>query len=148
MVPTIAVEICAYVGTLAPEMIVYGFKSASLKAARIHKQLEECHMQISYGQMVSLLRELRERIEDDFHSVVFVSLSADQSVLYDKPIEGWEEVTRRFHKVRHDVEECSKCFALTRYGAAIFHVLLVAEYGVIKVAELFGVAGDRPGWAL
>jgi hypothetical protein len=146
LAPTIAVEIYAYVGTLFPEMVVYGFKGASLKAARIHKQLEESHMQISYGQMSSLLRELRERIEDDFHTVVFVSLSAEESVWYDKPVEGWEEVIRRFHKVRHDVDECSKCFGLARYGAAIFHVLLIAEYGVIKVAELFGVAGDRPGW--
>ena len=146
MAPTIAVEIYAYVGTLAPEMIVYGFKSASLKAVRIHKQLEESHMQISYGQMTSLLRELRERIEDDFHSVVFVSLSPEESGWYDKPAEGWEDVIRRFHKVRHDVEECSKCFGLARYGASIFHVLLIAEYGVIKVAEVFGVAGDKPGW--
>lgn len=146
LAPTIAVEIYAYVGTLAPEMIVYGFKSAALKAGRIHKHLEENQMRISYGEMTSLLRELRERIEDDFHSVVFVSLSPVESVWYDKPKDGWEGVTGRFFNLRHDIEECSKCFGLARYGASVFHALLIAEYGVIKVAELFGVAGDKPGW--
>ena len=146
LTPTTAVEIYAYVGTLAPEMIVYGFKSASLKAGRIHKHLEESRMQISYGEMTSLLRELRERIEDDFHSVVFVSLSSEESALYIDPDKDWDEALRRFPKIRHDIEETSKCFALTRYAASIFHVLLIAEFGVIKVAELFGVAGDKPGW--
>jgi hypothetical protein len=146
MAPTIAVEIYAYVGTLTPELMVYGFESASLKATRIQESLQTARMLVSYGEMASQLRELRERIEDDFHKVVFVSLSSDESKMYDDPDKGWEEIVGRFSRIRHDVEECSKCFALARYGAAIFHVLLVAEYGVIKVAELFNVAGDRPGW--
>jgi hypothetical protein len=146
MNPSIAVEIYAYVGTLIPELLTYGFESASLKAGRIQERLQTARMLVSYGEMVSQLRELRERIEDDFHKVVFVSLNLDESKLYSDPDKGWEDVCRRFSKVRHDIEECSKCFALTRYGAAIFHVLLVAEYGVIQVAELFNVAGDKPGW--
>jgi hypothetical protein len=28
----------------------------------------------------------------------------------------------------------------------VFHVLLVAEFGVIRVAELLHVGGDKPGW--
>jgi hypothetical protein len=146
MAPPMAVEIYAYVGTLAVELLTYGFESSSLKADRIHERLQAAHMLVSYGEMVSLLRELRERIEDDFHKLVFVSLTLEESKLYDDPDKGWEDVTRRFPKVRHDVEECSKCFALTRYGAALFHVLLVAEFGIIQVAELFGQAGDKPGW--
>ncbi|HYM78689.1 MAG TPA: hypothetical protein VE377_22150 [Candidatus Dormibacteraeota bacterium] len=144
--PGIAVEIYAYVGTLIPELLTYGFENASLKAGRIQERLQTAHMLVSYGEMVSQLRELRERIEDDFHRVVFVSLTPEDSKLYDDPDKGWEDVTHRFGKIRHDIEECSKCFALARYGAAVFHVMLIAEFGVIQVANLFGVAGDRPGW--
>lgn len=146
MAPPMAVEIYSYVGVLSIELLTYGLKSAAQKAGRIHKQLETEHMLITYGEMASMLRELRERMEDDFHSVVFVNLSAQESELYEHPETEWQSVISRFSKVRHDIEECSKCFALARYGAAVFHVMLVAEFGVIKVAELFSVAGDKPGW--
>lgn len=144
--PGIALELYAYVGALFPELHVYGLKSAAMKAQRIHQHLQNNQMRINYGEMTSMLRELRERLEDDLHSTVFVNLSAQESELYEHPEAEWQGVISRFSKLRHDIEECSKCFALARYGAAVFHVMLIAEFGVIKVAELFGVAGDKPGW--
>jgi hypothetical protein len=143
---TIALEIYSYTGVLGIDLLTSGLKSAAKKAGRIHEQLQTTHMLVSYGEMTSMLRELRERVEDDFHSIVFVNLTEPESELYEHPDREWQEVIRRFHKVHHDVEECSKCFALARYGAAVFHVMLIAEFGVIQVAGLFGVAGDKPGW--
>jgi hypothetical protein len=147
LAPTIAVEIYAYVGSLFPELMTYGLKTAAMKAGRIHSELETNRMVISYSNMASMLRELRERIEDDLHSTVFVNLSVQESELYDNPEKEWRDVIVKFSKMRHDIEECSKCFALARYGAAVFHVMLIAEFGVIQVANLFSVAGDKPGWA-
>lgn len=146
MTPPMAVEIYAYVGVLGIELMTYGLKSASIKAGRIHEHLQTHKMHVSYGEMTSMLRELRERMEDDFHVTVFVNLSPQESELYERPEKEWESVIARFYKLRHDIEECSKCFALARYGAAVFHVMLIAEFGVIQVANLFGVAGDKPGW--
>jgi len=144
--PNIAVEIFAYVGTLAVELQVYGLETSVQKAGRIHELLKTRQMRVSYGEMTSNLKELRERMEDELHSSVFLSLTGNESRLYSSPDKEWSGVVYRFSKLRHDIEECSKCFALARYGAAVFHVLLIAEYGVIKVAVLFGVAGDKPGW--
>lgn len=53
---------------------------------------------------------------------------------------------QRFPGVQIDIEECSKCFAVGRYAASLFHALLVAEYGVIKLAKRLGIAGDKLGW--
>jgi hypothetical protein len=66
--------------------------------------------------------------------------------MYTNPDQDWKTIIRRFPKLRHDVEECSKCFALGRYPASLFHVLLVAEFGIIEVAKLLNVVGNRPGW--
>ena len=66
--------------------------------------------------------------------------------MYLNPLKDWETVLRRFPKMQYNVEESAKCFALERYGAAVFHVLQVAEYGVIEVAKLLQVEGDKPGW--
>jgi hypothetical protein len=144
--PGIAVEIYAYVGTLFPELMTYGLKTSAKKAQRIHADLESAHMHVNYGKMASMLKELRERIEDDLHSTVLLSLTESESALYENPERDWGNAASRFHKIRHDIEECSKCFALARYAAAVFHAMLIAEFGVIQVAELFGVAGDKPGW--
>ena len=146
MNPSILVELNAHVGVMGPDFVVYGLDGAALKAGRIRDRLANSMLPVTYGEMTSMLRELRERIEDDLHSHVFIGLSMDESKLYQNPEDKWREVISRFPKVRHDVEESSKCFALQRYSAAIFHVLLVAEYGIIRVAELFNVAGDKPGW--
>jgi hypothetical protein len=147
MTPMMALEIYAKVGVFSIDLVTCGLKSASLKAARIHEHLESNHMRVSYGEMTSMLRELRERMEDDLHSTVFINLSPEESALYEHPEQDWHAVKSRFHKLRHDIEECSKCFALARYGAAVFHAMLIAEFGVIQVADLFGVAGDKPGWS-
>lgn len=144
--PNIGVEIYAYVGTLSIDLMSYELRTAVLKAGRIQQHLQDHGMHVNYGEMTSMLRELRERIEDDLHSIVFVNLSPQESALYEKPDKEWQTVISRFYKLRHDIEECSKCFALARYGAAVFHAMLVAEFGVIQVADLFGVAGDKPGW--
>jgi hypothetical protein len=65
---------------------------------------------------------------------------------FKEPKKGWEEVASRWSEVKYDVEESSRCYALDRYAASAFHILQVAEFGVIKVCDLMNVSGDKPGW--
>lgn len=140
----IPAAVAASLTSLQLHSLECGLTSTAQKCARI---MEKCHAQpITYREIVSDLKELRERLEDELRSHVFISLSLKEGEWYEKPDNEWNEVIHRFYKLRHDIEESSKCFALARYAAAVFHALLVAEFGVIKVAELFGVAGDKPGW--
>ena len=95
---------------------------------------------------IELVGELQERLIDEMSAPRFFSLS-DQEAEYDKnPCKGWEEIITRWPNTQIAIKESSKCFACDRYAAAIFHILLVAEFGVIAVATLLGVAGDKPGW--
>jgi hypothetical protein len=61
-------------------------------------------------------------------------------------LKDWETVAKRWPKMQLDIEESSRCFALERFAASVFHVLLVAEFGVIQVCDLLKVSGDKPGW--
>ena len=45
-----------------------------------------------------------------------------------------------------DVEEASKCFALSRYAAAIFHSIQVVETGLIELGTYIAVNDSRSGW--
>jgi hypothetical protein len=87
------------------------------------------------------------RLEDELSLREFFELEPGQAERFKNPLKDWEVIIARFPAVRQNVEESSKCFALERYGAAVFHVLQVAEYGVIEVAKLLEVEGDKPGWA-
>jgi hypothetical protein len=65
---------------------------------------------------------------------------------YSKPWKNWEEILRRFPDTASDIEEASKCFALSRYGAAVFHSLQIIEIGLIELGTFIGVADPKSGW--
>jgi hypothetical protein len=75
-----------------------------------------------------------------------LALSIRESELYRDPRLGWGEIIKRFPDTVIDIEETSKCFALSRYAAAVFHSIQVVEVGLIELGKLIGVADPRSGW--
>ena len=108
---------------------------------------EECHSKgMTYAEAVNALKEVRQRLNDELHSYLFLQVPQNVAEVYRDPVKDWKTVISRFPKTRRDIEDSSKCFAFEMYAASVFHILLVAEIGVIEVAKLLGVEGDRPGW--
>ena len=97
-------------------------------------------------QVVSRIEEIQRTIRREMRTVVFLYVPAEDARRYREPLKDWEATVRRWPKVISNISESSVCFALGRFGASIFHVLLVAEFGVIQVGNLLGVSGDKPGW--
>jgi hypothetical protein len=124
--------------------IELGLPASTITVQKILRLLSKSDR--TYGKLRELLTELQERIIDELSAPRFLSMSDQEAGYYNSPRGGWEEVIKRFPKVAIDIEESSKCFACGRYAAAVFHALLVAELGVIEVAKLLVVAGDKPGW--
>jgi hypothetical protein len=98
-------------------------------------------------ELSALGEELTGRLQDEMKQRLFMSLWLQELVYYNNPCKDWEDVIKRWPKTRIDIEESARCYACSRYAAAIFHALLLAELGVIEVAKVLGVAGDKPGWA-
>lgn len=147
LVPSAAVGLYAELGVFGGLCGMHGLTSPAQQCERIMQDLQTKHMSMSCGEMRDNLRELRRRCEDDFKSAFFLHLSPKQAELYQNPEKDWESVASRFYKIKYNIEESGKCFAMERYGAAVFHILQVAEYGVIKIGELMNVLGDKPGWS-
>jgi hypothetical protein len=124
----------------------YGMESTTAQCGRIVEKINRQGMTATCGVLRADLKQLRERWEDEYKAHYFLHLDPAQARQYQNPKKDWESIVGRFHKVSYSVEESGKCYALERYGAAVFHVLQVAEYGVIQVAKLLQVEGDRPGW--
>lgn len=124
---------------------VYGFTSTAMKCARVSERCTN-GQPLTYREGVALMKELRERLEDDLHSRIFLSLTSQEGAIYSKPTEGWSEIISRFREARDDIEEMRKCFALGRYPASVFHAMQTVEHGLIHLGNWLRIDDPKPGW--
>lgn len=85
-------------------------------------------------------------VESEFKRKVCFILPRSSQELYEKPCEGWEPILSTFPDARGDIEEMNRCMAFNRYPAAVFHVLLAVEHGIIALGRFVGVSDPKPGW--
>lgn len=98
-------------------------------------------------ETLNRLRKARSTVQDEMESVILMVIRPEHAWWYQSPERNWEQAVARWPKIRIDVEEMGRCFACDRYAGAIFHALLIAEFGLIQVCDLFQCSGDKPGWA-
>lgn len=98
------------------------------------------------SEISARIEEIQRTIRREMRATVFIRIATDRRQYYSEPIKGWEPVVERWPETQTDIIECSRCFALERFAASIFHALLVAESGVIRTCNVFEVSGDKPGW--
>jgi len=92
------------------------------------------------------LLNLQSRLEDELDERVFLQVSPERADCFDHPNKGWEDIISRFPAVIGDVEEMSKCFALSRYPSCIFHSMQIVERGLIELGETLRLRDPKPGW--
>ncbi len=90
--------------------------------------------------------ELGGRLYDEMVSKSFLALTTSETTYYTHPHKGWEEVIATFQSSITDIEEASKCFALSRYAASVFHSLQVVEIELIELGRVIVVRDPQTGW--
>jgi hypothetical protein len=92
------------------------------------------------------VKALHENIERELSCQFFVGIPPSRVEAFTKSLEGWEEIGNKFPTAIEDIEEMSKCYALCRYSAAVFHSLMVAEHGLVYLGKVLGVTDPKEGW--
>lgn len=100
----------------------------------------------TYGDVWKYDRELRNRVLDDADGKFFLALSMREAEFYAQPQKGWEAVIKRFPAATTDIEELSRCFALGRYAAAVFHSVQVVEVGLSELCKALESKDPHSGW--
>jgi|ERR1017187_744455 hypothetical protein len=114
--------------------------------ASIMKALLLLKGECSFGEYKKLISEIQGRLKDEMAMRKFFSLDTAESEQYATPLRGWEEVVHRFPIALSDIEEMSKCFALSRYAGAVFHSVNVIECGLLDLGKFIGVQDPKSGW--
>jgi hypothetical protein len=102
--------------------------------------------QIELDELQQGCRTVRERIRDELKSRTFLLIETSKSSLYENATEGWEEIVKHFPSSQRDVEEASKCLALDRPTACVFHLMRVLEPALGAIAKALGVQKQSPAW--
>lgn len=119
----------------------------SASAASLRKLVAEAGSpDCTWGKLQSLADEMHGRIVDEANARQFFSLSVREADWYSLPRRGWERPLERFPDIVDDVEEASKCFALSRYAGAVFHSVQIIEVGLIDLGTFLKVTDPRSGW--
>jgi hypothetical protein len=98
------------------------------------------------GLLRLYLFDVRSRFIAELRTKLYFQVSSARQAFFDFPRTGWEHVIERFDNTVTDIEEMSKCFALSRYAASVFHSLLVVEHGLVELGRAIGCSDPKAGW--
>lgn len=98
------------------------------------------------AEFVEMLRVIEKTIAWEMEDQMFFHVPARRAERYTKATLAFgEEVNDAFPKAIVDIEEASKCLALSRGTACVFHSMRVMEAGLKAVAKLLDIP-YAPSW--
>ncbi len=86
------------------------------------------------GRLTHLADEFDVRVKEELSANTFLYLEPREADTYVNPLEGWDAVIAAFPSAAIDIEEASKCMALCRYTACVFHLMRIMELALRTLA--------------
>ena len=99
------------------------------------ESLRANRLSVTFSEAEANSRDISSRPIDELASGLFLSIDAKEVPYYQTYASGWEDAIKQFPSISTDVEEASKCFALNRYTAVVFHLMRVMETGLRLLAD-------------
>jgi hypothetical protein len=135
-----------FLAALEHECVTLDLIASLATIRKIRSILTKGNAEASVADIAPLDIELQGRIFDELEQKILFSLSIKESEYYRNSCNCWDDILSRFPESLTDVEEASKCFALSRYAASVFHSTQVVESGLIELGTYIGVNDPRSGW--
>jgi hypothetical protein len=93
------------------------------------------------------LQELMSRMWDELDSHVFYQIESSKSQYYEQPEKRiGPEISNSFPSATLELIDASKCYAVGRNTACVFHLMRALEVGLACMAAVFGVSSDHTNW--
>ncbi len=102
----------------------------------------------NYDAMTTLFKELQGNIQHHLTRDLFLCIQKPKIDYLSRPREIFgEEVFKSFPSASYDLLESSRCFALDRWTASVFHLMRSLEAGLSVLGQRFGVSLAHTNWA-
>lgn len=97
-----------------------------------------------FSDYKSSLQDVHTRIHDELPAIELLIVPAAQAPYYVSA-DIWidPDVTAKFPSISLEAEEASKCYALGRSTACVFHLMRILELGLNSLAHSLGVSFQR-----
>ena len=119
--------------------------SPLLKIERIKTALTNSP-RVSCMQAFFMVKELRERIEDELKSRLFMFVVPQKAPYCLNHNLFGEEVTAAFPLARWDATSAGNCYAFGLNNASVFHSMRVLEHGLEWLASRFSMSFGVDNW--
>jgi hypothetical protein len=93
-------------------------------------------------QFFVLVRELGTRTTDYLKSRSALMIPEAQRGYFDAPTKGWEQPIERFPRLADHIEEASKCLALGRNTACVYHSMAIVQEALEALGRRLSVPLD------
>lgn len=114
----------------------------TMSIKQVDRITSEAHTHVDLGLAVG---ELRRRIHDELDGRLFLYVPVERAQYFNNS--GYDaSVASAFPEATIDIEEASKCFALGRWTACVFHLMRVTEHGMRALAAYLSVPCDFKTW--
>jgi hypothetical protein len=105
-----------------------------------------------YQQLVSLFQEIDSRLKDELSDVTILALDAKEQGYFEPtgPLFG-QDFETKFPSALFELDEATKCLALARSTAAVFHLMRCMEIGIRTIAKSLGIpdpTGSDRNWGV
>ena len=125
---------------------VMGLASTSRQIDRLERLLRRDSLPLGEATSQEIKQEIAQleiRFQEETESIHSYHLDNKEQSLYSEPTAGWQAVLVSFGSTLLDVEESSRCMAVGRYTATVFHSMRILESGLTAMGAEFGVTTDR-----
>lgn len=95
----------------------------------------------------SQYRELRRIMQGELEDHAFLRVEPAHRMFYENPLEEWRDAVGRFPSAQRDLEEASKCLALDRPTACVFHLMRAMGPALTAIAEVLEIRKHFPTWS-
>lgn len=89
---------------------------------------------------------IRQALMGELEARVFVPVAPEKARYYREPTKDWEEIISHFEETVTDIEEASRCYALGRYAACVYHTMQIMEHGLLRFGVFMGVTDPKSGF--
>jgi hypothetical protein len=132
--PIVLNKLAKQVRELQSSLLTLGTRQSSKSAHRLLEHVAS--NKFSLPQLAELLKEIDRRLQDELQDVTLIALTSKEKEFYEPPTALFgSEFEKQFPSAIFDLEEATKCLALGRATAAVFHLMRVMEIGVRALAQ-------------